>query len=183
MFSCWAETKTTVCVKLGFQRLGLQAIDGLLGPDLRYRLPLFAVVAQRQIQQARRNGMIETAHIALGMSLLTVVLVAIQIFIGRGDKSGGEYRQLAQQVGELKNELTTKFGDVNLQLANLRTELANDALRRAEEMRRTFVPREEYDEHRQLVFFTRDLAKQVHSRMHPDAAIHQPGGVYGPSAG
>ncbi len=70
--------------------------------------------------------MIEPAHIAIGLSMLTTVLVIIQIFIGRGDKSGGEYKQLAQQMSELKNEVTTKFGDVNLQLANLRTELARN---------------------------------------------------------
>lgn len=127
--------------------------------------------------------MIETAHIAIGISMITAILVVVQIFIGRGDKSGGEYRQVAQQVSELKNEVTTKFGDLNLQIANLRTELANDALRRAEEMRRTFVSREEYDEHRELVLFTRDLTKEVHRRMHPDAAIHQPGGTYGAARG
>lgn len=127
--------------------------------------------------------MIETAHISIGLSLFVAVLLVVQIFIGRGDKSGGEYKEVSRQVGELKNDLTIKFGDVSLQLANLRTELAQEGSRRAEEMRRSFVSREEYDEHRQLVFFTRDLTKQVHSRMHPDAAIHQPGGVYGPSAG
>lgn len=127
--------------------------------------------------------MIETAHIAIGMSMLTIVLVVIQIFIGRGDKSGGELAVVSRQVSDLKNEVTVKFGDVNLQLANLRTELANDAMRRADEMRRTFVSRDEYDEHRELVLFTRDLTKEVHRRMHPDAAIHQPGGSYGAERG
>lgn len=127
--------------------------------------------------------MIETAHIAIGMSMLTIVLVVIQIFIGRGDKSGGELAVVSRQVSDLKNEVTVKFGDVNLQLANLRTELANDAMRRADEMRRTFVSRDEYDEHRELVLFTRDLTKEVHRRMHPDAAIHQPGGMYGAERG
>jgi hypothetical protein len=127
--------------------------------------------------------MIEPAHIAIGLSMLTTVLVIIQIFIGRGDKSGGEYKQLAQQMSELKNEVTTKFGDVNLQLANLRTELALAETRRAEEMRRNFVSREEYNEHRELVFFARDLTREVHRRMHPDAAIHQPGGQYGEPRG
>lgn len=122
--------------------------------------------------------MIETAHISIAISMIAVLLVAVQIFIGRGDKSGGELSIVSRQVSELKNEVTAKFGDVNLQLANLRTELATDAMRRAEEMRRTFVSREEYDEHRELVLFTRDLTKEVHRRMHPDAAIHQPGGGY-----
>lgn len=122
--------------------------------------------------------MIEPAHIAIAISLVSVLLVAAQIFIGRGDRSGTELKAVSQQVSELKNEVTSKFGDVNLQLANLRLELAKDAASRAEEMRAKFVSREEYDEHRELVFFTRDLTKQVHARMHPDAAIHQPGGIY-----
>jgi len=127
--------------------------------------------------------MIGIEHISLGISFAVAILLVVNIFIGRGDKSGGELAVVSRQVSELKNEVTVKFGDVNLQLANLRTELANDAMRRADEMRRTFVSRDEYDEHRELVLFTRDLTKEVHRRMHPDAAIHQPGGAYGAKQG
>ena len=112
--------------------------------------------------------MIGLEHISLGISMIVAILLVVNIFIGRGDKSGGEYKEIAKQVA-----------DINLQIANLRTELARDGARRAEEMRRAFVPREEYQEHRELVLFTLDLTKEVHRRMHPDAAIHQPGGTYG----
>lgn len=109
--------------------------------------------------------MIEPAHVSIGISMLAVFLVVAQVFIGRGDKSGGEIKEVAKQVNELA-----------LQIANLRTELAQNGAKQAEDMRRAFVSREEHDIHRGVVEFVEELTLEIHQRLHPDAAIHQPGG-------
>lgn len=108
-------------------------------------------------------GQTVVAAISIGALMISV----LTIVFGRTDKSSGDYREVLKQISELA-----------LQVSNLRTEIAVDALKRSEEMRRSFVSREEHEEHRQMVMFLSDLTREVHRRMHPDAAIHQPGGAY-----
>ena len=102
--------------------------------------------------------MIETAHIALGLSVVMPTLMFLLTFMfNKGDKS-------ADKIGELA-----------IQIANLRTELAQREMERHKELEQRFVTRAEYEGKVELIDFAKSLTLEVHKRLHPDAAIHQPG--------
>lgn len=103
---------------------------------------------------------------ALVMSFVVPIAMFLlnQIF-NRGDKSESKYEQVAKNVGEMA-----------LQLASLRTELAQQELARQREMEMRFVLRREFDVHVAVVDFTKRLTVEVHRRMWPEASIHEPGG-------
>lgn len=101
---------------------------------------------------------------ALGVSTVAVSLSLLTLFANRNDKSADKYAMVLEKLGE-----------TNLQIANLRTELAEREMRQHLEMQRAFVARNEFDAQSKLVDFTLRLTKEVHRRMYPDAAINQPG--------
>lgn len=99
--------------------------------------------------------------VPVGMFLLN------QIF-NRGDKSEDKTAALAKQVGDLA-----------LQISSLRTELAQQELARHQYMDNRFVQRTEFDRQLAVWEFTKRLTVEVHKRMWPEAAIHEPGGQQG----
>jgi hypothetical protein len=104
----------------------------------------------------------ETAHVALGLSIVMPVAMFLLTFLfSRGDK-GAE-----------------KLGELSLQIANLRTELAQGRLDLFKELDTRFVTRAEYMNKVEIIEFAKALTLETHKRLHPDAAIHQPGGGRG----
>ena len=118
-------------------------------------------------------GEISTGHVALiltALGLMVPVLSALSIFLlqrlfSAGDKSGDRYDALQKSLSEL-----------TLQLANLRTELAQQEIARQKDLEARFASRETQALHEEALAFVRALTLEVHRRMYPEAAIHQPGG-------
>lgn len=102
--------------------------------------------------------------IPIGMSAVAVVLAVLTFVTNRGDKNDGKY-----------NELSKELKEVALQISSLRTELAQQELARHQQMEARFVSRREWDVQSEAWDFTRKLNVEIHRRLWPDAAIHEPG--------
>ena len=104
--------------------------------------------------------------IFMGFVIPVAMFLLNQIF-NRGDKSDDKTSKLAAQVAE-----------VVLQISALRTELAQQELARHRDMEARFVLRREYEERERVLDFTKRLTLETHKRLHPDAAIHEPGALH-----
>lgn len=102
----------------------------------------------------------ETAQIAIGLSIIMPVAMFLLTFLfNRGDKS------------------SEKLGELALQIANLRTELAQGRLELFKELDQRFITRAEMEPKMELIEFAKNLTIETHKRLHPEAAIHQPGAM------
>jgi hypothetical protein len=95
--------------------------------------------------------------VTAAIALLAVTLSLVNIVLNRGQDT-------QKSIGELA-----------LQIANLRTELAQQEITRQKDMEARFASRESQALHAEALAFVRALTVEVHRRMYPDAAIHQPG--------
>lgn len=102
--------------------------------------------------------------IPIAISTVAVVLAVLTFVTNRGDKNDGKY-----------NELSKELKEVALQISSLRTELAQQELARHQQMEARFVSRREWDVQSEAWDFTRKLNVEIHRRLWPDAAIHEPG--------
>jgi len=100
------------------------------------------------------------------ISVAAVVIAIITLVLNRGDKGEGRYNQVSGEIKELA-----------LQISSLRTELAQQELARHRELEARFVGRREWDVQSAAWEFTRQLNVEIHRRLYPDAAIHEPGGM------
>lgn len=103
--------------------------------------------------------------IPIAISTVAVVLAVLTFATNRGDKSEGKY-----------NELGKEIKDLALQIASLRTDLAQQELARHQQLEARFVSRREWDVQSEAWDFTQRLNVEIHRRLWPDAAIHEPGG-------
>ncbi len=102
----------------------------------------------------------------MGFVIPVAMFLLNQIF-NRGDKSDDKTSRLAAQVSE-----------VVLQISALRTELAQQELTRHRDMEARFVLRREWEEREKMLDFTKRLTVEMHKRLNPDAAIHEPGAFH-----
>jgi hypothetical protein len=100
------------------------------------------------------------------ISIAAVVIAIITLILNRGDKGDGRY-----------NELSKELKEVALQISSLRTELAQQELTRHRELEARFVSRREWDVQAEAWDFAQRLNVEIHRRLWPDAAIHEPGGM------
>lgn len=119
--------------------------------------------------------MIDPAYFAIGTSVVSSVVAVMALVASRGDKNDARFSEVAKNT----NEIGKQLAEYNVQMANLRTDLAQQELARMREMDGRYVTRREFDNLSELVRFINKLTIETHKRFHPDAVLNEPIGFQG----
>lgn len=106
--------------------------------------------------------------VTAGIASVALVVALLNLLAGRGDRNA-----------EFRAEVMKEIAALTLQISGLRTELAQRDLAHHLDLQARYVGRTEFDAHTRAFDFVHRLNLEIHKRMFPDAAIHEPGASHG----